>query len=149
VGRPSGARNGGTALFTSNAASVNRKGACLSGWCRVVFSLSVCEVSAVSNNTLAPRARNTIHSTQTANFVTQREASSAIGVSPAWLSERKSFTLYAPALRLGTSTRYSRDQIRLWLAVASGNQSEQDASAEWQMIRASIGRRELRIQKRA
>jgi hypothetical protein len=84
------------------------------------------------------------------NFYCQKDAARAIGLrSGAWLCERKADPLYAPALRLGVDcVRYHEDQIRLWLAVASGNQTVEDATEEWAMIRRMIGRRPLTPKKK-
>jgi hypothetical protein len=83
-------------------------------------------------------------STVTGNFVTQREAAHAIGVSPTWLCLRGDSEFYGPAIRLdGSTPRYHAEQIRLWLSVAAGNQTPKSAKHEWQMIRQSIGRASL------
>lgn len=73
-------------------------------------------------------------------YLTQTEAAKMLGVSRAWLFLRREDSLYAPALRL-PAPRFHPEQIRLWLAVASGNLPRELANAEWELLRAAIGRK--------
>lgn len=83
----------------------------------------------------------TAQQTQKAEFLNQVEAALRIGVSRAWLCVRRADPFYAPAIRLGETPRYHVEQVRLWLAVAAGNQTAEDAALEWSLIRGLIGKK--------